>query len=296
MFTTTDIDTMLPQQLAQDAVELLNKLQRRRSKIKKTTAEIYAQQMAEYDRLNLSTNPIWAQNKDFRDLLDSFKKDLSQEESKGLQLLAYRILVSKIVNGVQPIYLNCPLDMASVKAAAIQHGINVTSYPKFTGVKLRIDEIEAQSQRRIKFTALIFKSGKVNCVGIKDNHPEYLQAVKRCFSKYQKLLMPQLKTFEMDTENLVNSVLSIKIPKAIPLNHLTLFNNLPEWRNIKYNSQLFPGAILKCEHSNAKIIFFTTGSSIYTGVSSGTRRKQLLKDFLSVLHAYLKLLKTQKNK
>ena len=89
------------------------------------------------------------------------------------------------------------------------------------------------------------------------------------------------------TKRLANRVYAIKIPKLIDLSNLEIFNSLSTWKNIKYNSQTFPGVRLKFENFKSKALVFKTGSMILTGIISVDCKKKLLIELSSCLAEYI---------
>ncbi len=213
-----------------------------------------------------------------KDLGDYY--NLTENQVIGLKLLFYRVLRSQIVNGVCPVDTGSPLDITKLIEGCEKNKLNYKKYQKFTGLKVRFDE------PNVNFTALFFKSGKINCVGLKNDTEEYVNQILNTFKKYQMDLF-DVQTFTNSIKKIANRVLSIKIPSLIPLNKLIYFNELSNWRDIKYNSQSFPGVIFRNENFKSKVIFFRTGSSIFTGITSKVKKLLVLKSFLETLSAYL---------
>ena len=219
----------------------------------------------------------------------------NKEEAKGLILLAERVITASPVNYVFTIDTKMKLNVAQIVERAQKERYDVKSYSKFTGVRLKINELKGKYN--LKYTLMFFKSGKINCLGIKERTLEQIDLILADAKRKISFLVRGLSEEEFsESFKLVNCVLSVKIPKSIDLKHLYLFNELKKWKNIKYNNQLFPGVITKPENLKVRINFFCTGSAIFTGVKDYQCRIESLKIFLTLINEYLHLLKERKLK
>lgn len=217
--------------------------------------------------------------------LDGIKKT-PEDLSKGLVVLCERILESRAVNQVYTINVGHPIDSAALILNARRYQLDVKDYHKFTGIRIKIRQIQAGVS--VKYTLMIFRSGKINCLGVNNSGQEYLSLVKSNARKQIERLVSVFEEPKPDFK-LVNCVLSVKIPLLINLQHLYLFNSLKDWRNIKYNNQLFPGVIVKIRGSRIRINFFSTGSAIFTGIKDDECRVLAAEGFLELLNEYIKL-------
>lgn len=218
-------------------------------------------------------------------LLEKFYTHVHPLMFKGLFLLAQRILKEEPVNHVYTINLGAKLEVPKIIEKAKELNYNLKTYGKFTGVRLKVNEDIGGIQQ--KYTLMFFRSGKVNCLGI--GHPqEYFRKKARQNAKEKiRALIPDLNLKEITDFDLVNSVLSVKVPHYINLKHLHLFNLLDSWRGIKYNNQLFPGVIARPPNIRMRINFFSTGSAIFTGLKNKDKKIEAAKIFLELLYSYL---------
>lgn len=247
--------------------------------------QILQKELTEYEQLKEKGKLL-----QFTDMLDVLKNsNVAVDQYKGLALLSERILRSRPVNQVFTISLGSKINMNHVLENAKKHELDIKTYPKFTGVRLKIRQ--QLGEHELIYTLMFFRSGKINCLGIRKSEDAYVDSVKLHAKKQIQNLVGPLKNTPIAEEfTLVNRVLSVKIPALINLKHLYLFNELKNWRNIKYNNQLFPGVIAKNEQSKVRINFFSTGSAIFTGVKDHERRLNSALGFIKLLQEYLVLL------
>lgn len=211
-------------------------------------------------------------------------KNLSQLEIKALDLLINRYLNARIVNAVAPITTGEKIDHLRIIAACKKNDLPFIVHPKFSGLPVKFNT------PKIKFTAVFFKSGKVNIIGLGNDKPDHLNLVIEELSKYQ-LDFFETPVFDNCTKRLANRVYAVSIPKIINLKELHLFNQVKEWKNIKYNSQSFPGVTIKFQNFKSKALFFKTGSVIFTGIISDNCKYSVLTQFIDTLIEYLELKK-----
>lgn len=206
--------------------------------------------------------------------------NFSSDLKKGLELFIHRVLVAQVVNGVCPINVGMAISKEKVIAACVKHNLEHRICQKFSGLPVKFDK------DGVKFTATFFKSGKINVVGLSNDKPEYLNKVIQIIKEHQ-IDFFGVPLMDNSTKRLANRVYAIKIPKLIDLSNLEIFNSLSTWKNIKYNSQTFPGVRLKFENFKSKALVFKTGSMILTGIISFDCKKKLLVELSSCLAEYL---------
>lgn len=218
--------------------------------------------------------------------LFSYVEELSKNYSfsedivNGLNLFVYRVLCAKVVNGVCPINIGVAISKEKVITACIKHNLPHRICQKFSGLPVKFNK------EGMRFTATFFKSGKINVVGLSNDRPEYVNKVVEIIKEYELDFFGS-HVMDQSTKRLANRVYAIKIPKLIDLSNLELFNELSTWKNIKYNSQTFPGVRLKFDNFKSKALVFKTGSMILTGIISVDCKKKLLVELLSCLAEYI---------
>ena len=202
-------------------------------------------------------------------------------------LLIYRLLNYKIVNGVAPLATGTSIDLNKIELACKKHKLSYLRYPKFSGLRVKFD-YKNEENIDLNFTGLFFKSGKINLIGLKEDTPEYLKSVTDLLSLYQVDMFgaPILKNC---TKRIANRVYSLKIPALIDLSQLHLFNRIKSWKNIKYNSEAFPGAVIKFNSFKSRALCFRTGSIIITGIVSTNCKKNVLLELIEIICEYLEV-------
>lgn len=237
--------------------------------------------------LSENLNPEYLQNNQkiigqVRSIAENYS--LTTEEKKALDLLTFRFITANIVNAVAPITIGKPIDIKRVVETCKKHNLEYKLHSKFSGVPVRF-------VNNISFTAVFFKSGKINVIGLEEDTPEYLKEVVNVIAKYQDDFFEPGINVRDCPKRLANRVYAVSIPKVIQLNKLRLFTQLKNWVNIKYCSQGFPGVTIKFTEYKSKILFFKTGSSIISGVTSEHCKEHILKEFITILCEYMALSK-----
>ena len=208
------------------------------------------------------------------------KNNFDENIALGFKLFIHRVLSAEVVNGVCPINIGKTICKQKIIDACEKHGLKHRICQKFSGLPVKFNK------NGIKFTATFFKSGKINIVGLNNDAPEYLNRVVSTIKEYQLDLFGE-QVMEHSTKRFANRVYAIKIPQLINLSNLQIFNYLPYWKNIKYNSQTFPGVRLKFDGFKSKALVFKTGSMILTGIVSLDCKKKLIIELLNCFSAYL---------
>lgn len=227
---------------------------------------------------------VWEGFKDVIEKKDKIceKYNISEEIKQIFNLFIYRLLNYPIVNGVAPLSLGRPINIERVQEGCKKNNLQYLKYPKFSGLSVKFKE------KNTKFTAIFFASGKVNLIGLKKDTPDHLKKIVEVLSKYEVDLFGEL-VLNQSTKRFANRVYSLKIPSIIDLSHLYLFNSLSKWKDIKYNSEAFPGAVIKFKQFKSKALCFRTGSIIITGIVSNTCKKQVLLQLIQIICEYLQL-------
>ncbi len=145
---------------------------------------------------------------------------------------------------------------------------------QFPGAILKFDDPKA--------TLLLFKNGKVVCVGCKTKI-----AIERTIAKTLKMLKPHakkiLKSMKKPKFEITNIVASANL--GIELDLYTIAYKIDD---VEYEPEQFPGAILKFKEPKASLLLFKNGKVICAGsrdeksIEAALRKaKKLLKPFAS---------------
>ncbi len=157
----------------------------------------------------------------------------------------------KVENIVASANLNVELDLFSIAT-----NVNNVEYEpeQFPGAIMRLKEIGT--------TLLLFKNGKVICTGAKNE-----KDVQFTIERTLKLLIPYAKTKppagfkpKFTIENIVASA-------ALGV-ELDLYSIAYKLKNVEYEPEQFPGAILKFLDPKASLLLFKNGKVICTGSKS----------------------------
>lgn len=205
--------------------------------------------------------------------------------TRMFDLFIHRLMSYKVVNGVAPLSTGLIIDLNRIKQACEKNNIPFKTYNKFSGMSVKFVGPD------LKFTGLFFKSGKINLIGLKGDTLDYLKKVVDLLKKYQ-MDMFGVPVFDQCTKRVANRVYSLKIPAIVDLSKIYLFNQLTSWKNVKYNSEAFPGAVIRFKNFRSKALCFRTGSVIITGIVSTNCKRQVLLQLIKILCEYLALKKT----
>ena len=225
------------------------------------------------------TNPLEIKEQ-IDKLCDRYK--LPKVIKLSLGLFTHRFMTYQIVNGVAPIKTGIRIDKNKVIEGCIKNNLNYRKHEKFSGIPVIFNE------EGIKFTAVFFKSGSINLIGLSGDSLDFLEKVIKILKKYELDLLGT-SIVQYATKRVSNRVYALSIPKTINLTYLHLFNELSIWKNIKYNSQSFPGVIQKFQSHKSKALFFKTGSVIVTGITSTLCKVDICKEMVNSLGEYLSL-------
>ncbi|MFA5077453.1 MAG: TATA-box-binding protein [Candidatus Micrarchaeia archaeon] len=130
-----------------------------------------------------------------------------------------------------------------------------------------------------KASLLLFKNGKVVCVGCKDE-----ETIAKTLDKTVKLLKPYAKkilTNKKPTFVVTNIVASadLKMP-------LDLFAIAYKVKDVEYEPEQFPGAILKFKEPRVSMLLFKNGKVICAGATSKKQIKDTLVKAKALLSRY----------
>jgi len=167
------------------------------------------------------------------------------------------IVTPQIYNIVASVQLKCELDLRKIAL----HAKNSEYNPhRFTALILRINEPNA--------TALVFKNGKLVCVGTKSESDawtatrKFAKIIKKCCIDAH--LDPQIKFEHFGIQNIVGSCFV-----GFPVNLELLAIDPKQFRFIHYDPEVFPGLIYKMhtvqQSRNLTLLIFTSGKIVITG-------------------------------
>ena len=131
-----------------------------------------------------------------------------------------------------------------------------------------------------KSSLLLFKNGKVICTGAKTE-----ELIKKAILKAFKLVSPYSKTpppkrfvVSYDVQNIVASgELNVS---------LDLYTLTQKFKQIEYEPEQFPGAILKLKEPKSSLLLFKNGKVICTGCKTETEVKKALAVTAKLLAPY----------
>lgn len=121
-----------------------------------------------------------------------------------------------------------------------------------------------------KASLLLFKNGKAVCVGCKDE-----KTIENVLVKTYNLLKPYakvIKTQKTPTFQITNIVASGNLHINIDL-----FEIAYKLKDVEYEPEQFPGAILKFRDSKVSLLLFKNGKVIAAGATSEKQIKEVLK-------------------
>ncbi len=132
-----------------------------------------------------------------------------------------------------------------------------------------------------KASLLLFKNGKIVCVGCKDE-----KTIEKAITKTIKLLKPYAKkiiTNKKPKYEITNFVASADLGM-----NLDLFKIAIQMDNIEYEPEQFPGAILKFKDPNVSLLLFKNGKIICAGAKSRKDIEKAIKKARKELKSYKK--------
>ena len=154
----------------------------------------------------------------------------------------------------------------------VQKMKNVEYEPEqFPGAILKFNEPRS--------TLLVFKNGKVVCVGCMNK-----TVIEKALTKAHKMLMPFAKKIykKKFTYEITNMVAYASLDMD-----LNLFDLAFELEDVEYEPEQFPGAILKLKKPNVSLLIFKNGKIIIAGARNRKeieaaieKVRQLLKKFV----------------
>ena len=185
------------------------------------------------------------------------------DSSKNIQLE----ILPKIENIVSTANLCCELNLREIALQARNAEYN----PKrFSAVIMKIKEP--------KTTALIFSSGRMVCLGAKNE--EESKKASRTFAKIIKSLGYPVVFKEFKIQNIVGSVdAKFKISLIKLYIHLIKNNNYKGKSFVAYEPEQFPGLIYRMIEPNIVLLIFVSGKLVLTG---GKEREDIYNGFRKI--------------
>ncbi len=181
--------------------------------------------------------------------------------------MAKKKIKYEITNMVAAGNLGFEVDLYSL----IQNFKNIEYEPEqFPGAILKFNEP--------KSTLLIFKNGKVVCVGCMNK-----QVIEKALSKAHKLLLPYAKkihrkSYDYEITNMV-AYASLELD-------LNLFDLALGIDDIEYEPEQFPGAILKLKKPAVSLLVFKNGKVIVAGARNRREIEASLEKVYSMLSKF----------
>ncbi len=142
---------------------------------------------------------------------------------------------------------------------------------QFPGAILKFDKPKA--------SLLLFKNGKVVCVGCKDR-----ETIEKVINKTLKMLRPYARKITKTKKPKVDIT---NIVAAADL-HVTLdlYKIAYKLRDVEYEPDQFPGAILKFDKPKASLLLFKNGKAICAGAKNRQEIEEVLKKAQKLLSPY----------
>lgn len=196
-------------------------------------------------------------------LLLNFKKTygFDDETCGAFKRLAENLMECKVVNTVCPLYIARKIDIVALYENALKNKMDVKKHSKFTGISIK------HKYGDFLFTAIYFKSGNINLVGMRTDDPSKIDEIIQFLRKNLSILINESIPESIDLKRkIANRVISSKIPSIIKLDHLHLLSKTSYWRYTKYHDAIFPGAILRNNLNKVTCLFFKSGAIILTGI------------------------------
>lgn len=202
------------------------------------------------------------------------ENNVCEETVEQFKKILNYIKLNTLVNAVSPFYTFKTIDVQKLRERALEKGYEVSSSPRFVGVSLKIKDLETPED---SFTAIFFRTGAINCVGLKKDTTQFIEKNTRTLVKICKQLLDlDLNADTTYTRKLSNRVYTIKIPNIEFA--IEKFRHLTDRKNLKLAVDSFPGSVKSFddeEIKKVKILIFKPGKMIITGVKSAKIKQRL---------------------
>ena len=133
---------------------------------------------------------------------------------------------------------------------------------QFPGAILKFDDPKA--------SLLIFKNGKIVCVGCKKR-----ETIEKTVNKVKKLLLPYAQKILTNKKPQIE-ITNIVAAAELGLN-LDLYKIAYKLDNVEYEPEQFPGAILKFKKPKVSLLLFKNGKVICAGAKNEDEIRKSLK-------------------
>ncbi|MEM3422666.1 MAG: hypothetical protein QXF35_01425 [Candidatus Bilamarchaeaceae archaeon] len=173
-----------------------------------------------------------------------------------------------ITNMVASASLGLELDLfqLAVKIKGIEY-----EPEQFPGAILKFEDPKA--------SLLLFKNGKIVCVGCKRR-----DMIEKTVEKVRKLLLPHAQKIISNKKPQIE-ITNIVAAAELGLN-LDLYKIAYKLDNIEYEPEQFPGAILKFKNPKVSLLLFKNGKVICAGAKNEDEIRKVLKMAKSMLVKY----------
>lgn len=177
----------------------------------------------------------------------------------------------RLTNGVITSYLNSKIDITELAIRMKKVGFNNANKGKFSGLIYKFlvsPENEDRATIKLKFTALIFRTGSIVIVGAKSIQPAILQIYQQHVMKILELL--ELQGLHIGLTNLSNLTFAYVLPAGLDFKKLA---GGPDALKIDYTPEFFPAAFIRpLSKSRIVSLLYTSGKSILTGCKKNTQQ------------------------
>lgn len=173
-----------------------------------------------------------------------------------------------ITNMVASASLGLELDLfqLAVKIKGIEY-----EPEQFPGAILKFEDPKA--------SLLLFKNGKIVCVGCKRR-----DMIEKTVDKVRKLLLPYAQKIVSNKKPQIE-ITNIVAAAELGLN-LDLYKIAYKVENVEYEPEQFPGAILKFKNPKVSLLLFKNGKVICAGAKSEDEIRKVLRMAKSMLSKY----------
>ena len=124
---------------------------------------------------------------------------------------------------------------------------------------------------------LIFKSGKMNCVGTRSMN----DASRAIRNLTRKLREAHIKVKSEPKVKVQNIVASINFNRKFDLEHIAR-----NFENTEYEPEVFPGLVFRLEDPKAVLLLFVSGKGVCAGTNSMKDVKRAAQKLSKILHRH----------
>lgn len=203
-------------------------------------------------------------------------------------------IVLNIITNLKQINLvdlyNSLINDPIIKGHLIQHYVTIKFSPTtFSGLRIKY---HFKSNKTLKFTFLIFTSGKIVAAGVKSNREEFISVI---LAELKLLLQHTGKVNRLKIGyKIVNMVFKFTLPFFVNFNNLNKFHG-KDGLIINYEALLFPGLSAQyidyCPNTQKNIpspvfVLYSSGESVLTGQKNDQDAfKKIVQRFFKVLNS-----------